>query len=196
MSLQLSTGRMASFSDGVIAVIITVMVLELKVPTHELPDLEALHNVLPMLMIYALSFVEVGIYWVNHHYLFDDVEQVSHGLLWANLVFLFTLSLIPFGTAWVGERGLTPFALSLYLICCALPAVSWIVLSIVISQRTHVPLAGSPIKLAVSLALYVGVIPVSYHSLAFSIELLAAVAVLWLIPPKRILEITRAKSNV
>lgn len=137
MSLQLTPGRMATFSDGVIAVIITVMVLELKVPARDLQDLYALRQVLPMLMIYALSFAEVGIYWVNHHYIVDDVEQVSHSLLWASMVFLFTLSLILFGTVWVGGRGLTPFALSLNLICCALPAVSWIVLSIVIRHRTH-----------------------------------------------------------
>src|ERR1700761_5665205 len=186
MSLQLTAGRMAAFSDGVIAVIITVMVFGLKVPAHDLQDLDALRNILPMLMIYALSFVEVGIYWVNHHYMVDNVEQVSHGLLWANLGFLFTLSLIPFGTAWVGERGLTPFGLSLYSICSALPAASWILLSIVVRHRTHLPLAGSPIKQATSSALYVGVIPVSYHSLTTAMVILAAVAVLWLIPPKRV----------
>jgi len=195
MSLQLTAGRMASFSDGVIAVIITVMVLDLKVPAHDLPDLVGLRRILPMLMIYALSFVEVGIYWVNHHYMVDDVEQISHGLLWANLVFLFTLSLIPFGTAWVGQRGLTPFALSLYVICCALPAVSWMVLSIVISRRTDMPFAGSPIKQAISSALYIGVIPVSYRSLAVAMVMLAAVSVLWLIPPKRVLQRTRAKHS-
>jgi uncharacterized membrane protein len=184
---------MAAFSDGVIAVIITVMVLELKVPAHDLHDLDAVREVFPMLVIYALSFVEVGIYWVNHHYMVDHVEQVSHGLLWANLVFLFTLSLIPFGTAWVGERGLTPFALSLYTICCALPAVSWIVLSLVVRHRTHIPLAGSPMKQATCSAVYVGVIPVSYHSLTTAMAMLAAVAILWLIPPKRAPEMTRAK---
>lgn len=191
MSLQLTAGRMTTFSDGVIAVIITVMVLDLKVPAHDLSDLDALRKVLPMLTIYTLSFVEVGIYWVNHHYMIDDVEQVSHGLLWANLGFLFTLSLIPFGTAWVGERGITPFALSIYLICCALPTVSWIVLSIVVRHRTHMPLAGSPIKQAISAALYIGVIPISYHSLPTAMVMIAAVAVLWLIPPRRVLETTQ-----
>jgi uncharacterized membrane protein len=156
---------------------------------------EGLRKVLPMLVIYALSFVEVGIYWVNHHYMVDDVERVSHGLLWANLGFLFSLSLIPFGTAWVGERGLTPFALSLYSICCALPAVSWIVLSIVVRHRAHMPLAGSPIKQATSSALYVGVIPVSYHSLTTAVVMLAAVAVLWLVPPKWVLAMTHAKQQ-
>jgi uncharacterized membrane protein len=191
MSLQLTTERMAAFSDGVIAVIITVMVLELKVPGHDLQDFDALRKVLPMLVIYALSFVEVGIYWVNHHYLIDDVKQVSHGLLWANLGFLFTLSLIPFGTAWVGERGLTPFALSLYLACCSLSAISWIVLAVVVRQRTQISLADSPIKQAISLALYLGVIPVSYHSVAAAMVMLTAVAVLWLIPPKRVMDMTR-----
>jgi len=192
MSLQLTAGRMAAFSDGVIAVIITVMVLELRVPAQDLPDVVALHKVLPMLVIYALSFVEVGIYWVNHHYMVDEVEQVSHGLLWANLGFLFTLSLIPFGTAWVGERGVTPFAVSLYSICCGLPAISWIVLSKLVRRRTRMRLAGSPIKQAVSSALYVGVIPVAYHSLKAAMLMLSAVAVLWLIPPKHVSELTRA----
>ena len=192
MSLQLTAGRMAAFSDGVIAVIITIMVLELRVPAQDLPDVEALHRVLPMLVIYALSFVEVGIYWVNHHYMVDEVEQVSHGLLWANLGFLFTLSLIPFGTAWVGERGVTPFAVSLYSICCGLPAVSWIVLSKLVRRRTRMRLAGSPIKQAVSSALYIGVIPIAYRSLTGAMLMLSAVAALWLIPPRRVSELTRA----
>src|SRR5947199_10116879 len=95
----------------------------------------------------------------------DEVEQVNHGLLWANLSFLFTLSLIPFETAWVGERGVTPFAVSFYSICCGLPAISWIVLSKLVRRRTCMRLAGSPIKQAVSSALYMGVVPVAYHSL-------------------------------
>src|SRR5882757_5915391 len=190
MSLPLTAGRMAALSDGVIAVVITIMVLELKIPERDLSDQEGLRKVAPMLMIYALSFVEVGIYWVNHHYLIDDVKRVSHGLLWANLGFLLTLSLIPFGTAWVGERGLTPFALSVYLVCCALSAISWIVLALVVRQRTQISLANSPVKQAMSLALYLGVIPVSYHSVAAAMVMLAAVAVLWLIPPKRVFETT------
>ena len=193
MSLQLTAGRMAAFSDGVIAVIITVMVLDLKVPAHNLSDLNAMRKVLPMVVIYALSFVEVGIYWVNHHYLIGELEKVSHGLLWANLGFLFTLSLIPFGTAWVGERGLTPFSLSVYLICCAVPAVSWIVLSIVVQRRTHVPV--SLLKQTASSALYVGVIPVSYRSLAAAMLMLSAVTVLWIIPPKRVREMTRVNDR-
>jgi uncharacterized membrane protein len=190
-SPHLTPERMAAFSDGVIAVIITIMVLELKAPGKEISDLDGLRKVLPLLIMYGLSFIEVGIYWVNHHYMLDDVEHVSHGLLWANLGFLFTLSLIPFGTAWVGERGLTPFAISLYSVCCALPAVSWFILSAVIGIHTHKPLAGNGLKQAVSSALYAGAIPVSYHSEKAAILMIATVSVLWLIPPRRVREMTR-----
>jgi uncharacterized membrane protein len=193
MSLQLTPGRMAAFSDGVIAVIITVMVLDLKVPARDLSDLEALRKVLPMLVIYALSFVEVGIYWVNHHYIVDEVEQVSHGLLWANLSLLFTLSFIPFGTAWIGERGVTPFSVSIYSICCALPAASWMVLSVFVRHRNPMRLGSSRIKQAISSVLYLGVIPVSRRSLGSALLMLVAVAVLWLIPPRRVWEMTRTK---
>lgn len=188
MPPTLTARRMETFSDGVIAVIITVMVLDLRVPVHGVPDLEALREVFPVLTVYALSFVEVGIYWVNHHYLLEGLDQVSHGLLWANLSFLFTLSLIPFGTAWVGERGISPFGLSVYLSCCAVPAVSWIVLSRGIQKRTHLAFGEHSGKQAISLVIYLGVIPVSRYSLTVSILMLATVAVLWLIPPKRALE--------
>lgn len=183
MSPPLTADRMAAFSDGVIAVIITVMILDLRVPAHDLPDLRALRQVLPILMVYVLSFVEVGIYWVNHHYLFDDVSQVNHGLLWANLGFLFTLSLIPFGTAWVGERGISPFSLSVYLVSCTIPAISWIVLSIAVGHA-RVITRDDYVKQVASLAIYIGVIPVSYHSSAAAIVMLAAVAILWIFPPK------------
>lgn len=186
MPSQLRSGRMAAFSDGVIAVIITVMVLELRVPAQNIPNMEGVRKVLPVFVIYVLSFVEVGIYWVNHHYMVDEVEQVSHDLLWGNLVFLFTLSLIPFGTAWVGERGLTPFGLSFYSICCALPAASWIVLSHRIRRRTGLSLGGDTTKQAISSLVYFAVIPIAYRSVGFALAMLVAVAALWLIPPKRV----------
>jgi uncharacterized membrane protein len=176
---QLSPGRMEAFSDGVIAVIITIMVLELKVPSaHEIPN-------------NLLSFIQTGIYWVNHHYLIDDVDQVSHGILWSNLAFLFTLSLIPFATNWVGERGVTSFSISLYAICCALPALAWIVLSNIICRRTGIPLAGSPVKQVISAVLYLGAIPVSHLSPLAAIGMIVVVAILWLIPPQKVIELTR-----
>ncbi len=102
----LSPARLEAFSDGVIAVIITIMVLELKVPV--LDGIAGLRAVLPTLILYLLSFLQVGIYWVNHHYLIDEADSVSHSTLWANLVFLFFLSLFPFATAWVGEKHMSP----------------------------------------------------------------------------------------
>jgi uncharacterized membrane protein len=190
---QLSPGRMEAFSDGVIAVIITIMVLELKVPSaHEIPNNTiALSGDLKLLLIYLLSFIQTGIYWVNHHYLIDDVDQVSHGILWSNLAFLFTLSLIPFATNWVGERGVTSFSISLYAICCALPALAWIVLSNIICRRTGIPLAGSPVKQVISAVLYLGAIPVSHLSPLAAIGMIVVVAILWLIPPQKVIELTR-----
>ena len=100
----LSPARLEAFSDGVIAVIITILVLELRVP--EPNGLAGLRVVLPAVFLYLLTFVQIGIYWVNHHYLVDEVETVSHGILWSNLMFLFCLSLFPFATEWIGIKGL------------------------------------------------------------------------------------------
>lgn len=196
MPRDLSPSRLEAFSDGVIAVIITIMVLDLRVPSmHETSNnFDALRGDLKLVLIYLLSFVQTGIYWVNHHYLIDDVEEISHGILWSNLAFLFALSLIPFATNWVGERGITPFAISLYSVCSALPSIAWIVLSAVICRRSGQPLAGSPGKQFISAALYIGAIPVSYKSPLAAIAMIVTVAILWLIPPRRILERTRANT--
>ena len=187
---------MEAFSDGVIAVIITIMVLELRVPAHELSNFKAVHSVFPMLVIYALSFVHVGIYWVNHHYILEDLPGVTHGILWANLAFLFTLSLIPFATAWVGERGLTPFAIALYSICCELPAISWLVLSTTIGRRTGKRLTGSPGKQVASSALYLGAIAVAYYSPTAAIAMIATAAAIWLFPPRHVLHAMRDARNL
>jgi uncharacterized membrane protein len=109
---NLSPARLEAFSDGVIAVIITIMVLELKVPASD--GVTGLRAVLPTVFLYLLTFVQVGIYWVNHHYLVDEVETVSHGILWSNLIFLFCLSLFPFVTDWIGIKGLSSFSTALY----------------------------------------------------------------------------------
>lgn len=186
MPRHLSSSRLEAFSDGVIAVIITIMVLDLRVPsTRELPNGAAIRADLKLILVYLLSFVETGIYWVNHHYLIDDVEEVSHGILWANLAFLFTLSLIPFATSWVGERGASSFSIALYAVASALPAVTWFLLSSIICRRSGVPLAGSPAKQAVSSVLYLGAIPVAYLRPGLAIAMLVIVAILWLLPPAR-----------
>ena len=123
MSRQsLSPARLEAFSDGVIAVIITIMVLELKVPTAE--GIAGLRVVAPTILLYLLTFIQIGIYWVNHHYLIDEVGKVGHATLWANLIFLFCLSLFPFATDWIGVKGLSPFSTALYAMTSILPAVS------------------------------------------------------------------------
>jgi uncharacterized membrane protein len=189
MPERLSPSRLEAFSDGVIAVIITIMVLELRVPSaRDATNLAALHIDLRLVLIYLLSFVQAGIYWVNHHYLIDDVEQVSHGLLWSNLAFLFSLSLIPFATNWVGVRGITPFAIALYSALCAFPALSWIVLSTIVCRNSGKPLAGSPAKQLVSTCLYLGAIPMAYRSQLTAIAMIVTVAILWLLPPRRLAE--------
>jgi uncharacterized membrane protein len=189
---HLTPARMEAFSDGVIAVIITIMVLDLRVPTlAATPNNSlALHADLKLVLIYLLSFVQTGIYWVNHHYLTDDIKHVTHGILWANLALLFSLSLIPFATNWIGERGITPFSVALYSFCCALPALAWSVLAIQIHHRSGKPLTGSPTRQIVSSCLYLGAIFVAYLSPVLAIAMVCAVTILWLLPPRRVIENT------
>ena len=185
----MNSSRLEAFSDGVIAVIITIMVLDLRVPSmHELGNAAALHADLKLILIYLLSFVQIGIYWVNHHYLIDDVEQVSHGILWANLAFLFALSLFPFATNWVAQRGISPFSIALYAVASVLPAITWVVLSHIICRHCGIPPAGSRPKQFVSASLYLAAIPVAcYHPLV-AIGMIVLVAILWLFPPQRLRE--------
>ena len=192
MSKPLSPGRLEAFSDGVIAVIITIMVLELHVPSQDVSNLDGLRALVPLLTVYLLSFAQTGIYWVNHHYLVDDLDHVTHSILWSNLAFLFCLSLIPFATTWIGNRGISPFAVSLYAVTCALPAVAWIILSTAICRTTGQPLASSPIKQILSTSLYLGAVPVSYWSPNTALGMIALVAVLWLLPPRKVVEQTRS----
>ena len=177
---------MEAFSDGVIAVIITIMVLELHVPAEHVSNLDGLRAIAPTLFIYLLSFVQVGIYWVNHHYLIDDAEQSTHGILWANLSFLFCLSLFPFAARWVGERGISSFSIALYAVVSVLPAITWMVLSYIICQTSGIKSADGPAKQFTSSALYLGAIPVAFLSPYASLGMLILVAVLWLVPPRRL----------
>ena len=135
MSRQnLSPARLEAFSDGVIAVIITIMVLELKVPAHD--GMDGLREVVPTVLLYLLTFIQVGIYWVQHHYLVDEVETVGHGILWANLIFLFCLSLFPVATDWIGTKGLTPFSTALYAAVSILPGVSYTALWVQVRKKS------------------------------------------------------------
>lgn len=195
MSDSLSRSRLDSFSDGVLAVIITIMVLELKVPAvHEMSDKAALLGDLKVSAIYLLSFVQVGIYWVNHHYLLDDLETVSHGVLWANLGLLFALSLIPFGLQWIGTRGITPVAVAVYSGCYLLPAWAWVVLAKTVQERTGVPPAAGLRKQIVSVMLSVAAVPVALRFPITALSFNAIVALLWLSPPPRIVEKTRGQA--
>ena len=191
---SLTRSRMDSFSDGVIAVIITIMVLELKVPsTHEMTTAQALRTDLKMGAVYLLSFVQTGIYWVNHHYLLDDLEQVSHGILWANLALLFCLSLIPFGTEWIAVRGLEPVPTAVYVVCFFLPAIAWAVLARIISRCTGVRPAAGPLKQALSTIGSGAAIGVAFLSPIAALAIIAAIAIWWLFPPPRVAEKMHAR---
>jgi uncharacterized membrane protein len=196
MPRDLNSSRLEAFSDGVIAVIITIMVLDLRVPsTRQLGNADALRADLKLILVYLLSFVQTGIYWVNHHYLIDDVEEVSHGILWANLAFLFTLSLFPFATNWVGERGVSSFSIALYAVVSVLPAVTWVVLSNIICRHCGIPPAGSRTKQLVSTSLYIAAIPTACYHPLIAIGMIALVAVLWLVPPRRLQTATMSQPS-
>ncbi len=178
----ISPARLEAFSDGVIAVIITIMVLELKVPR---PDgLAGLRVVLPAVLLYLLTFVQIGIYWVNHHYLVDEVETVSHGILWANLVFLFCLSLFPLATDWIGVKGVSSFTTALYAAVSIFPGLGYMLLWIQVRSQSAAPPHASWGKQIASVLLYLTAIPVAYYRPAASMALIGIVAVLWLLPPK------------
>lgn len=178
----LSPGRLEAFSDGVIAVIITIMVLELKVPR---PDgIAGLREALPVIFLYLLTFVQIGIYWVNHHYLVDGVEKVSHGILWANLIFLFCLSLFPFATDWIGVKGLSSFNTALYAAVSIFPGLGYMALWTQIRAQNGTSPDANWGKQIASVSLYLAAIPVAYYRPAASLVLIGIVAVLWLLPPK------------
>jgi uncharacterized membrane protein len=182
VSRNLSPARLEAFSDGVIAVIITIMVLELKVPG---PDgMAGVRAVLPTIFLYLLTFVQIGIYWVNHHYLVDEVETVSHGILWANLMFLFSLSLFPFATDWVGVKGLSSFSTALYAAVSIFPGAAFMALWSRIRAQSAAPAHASWGKQIASISLYLAAIPAAYYRPAASLALIGIVAVLWLLPPK------------
>jgi len=178
-----STARLEAFSDGVIAVIITILVLELKVPARD--GWLGLWAVWPMLFLYLLTFVQVGIYWVNHHYLTDEAETVTHGILWSNLVFLFCLSLFPFATEWVGAKGLTEFSAALYSVVSLLPGMSYAVLAGQVRETSTVPPRFSKAKQFTSVALYLVAVAAAYVRPWLALVLLSAVAVMWMVPPRR-----------
>ena len=181
--------RLEAFSDGVIAIIITIMVLELKVP-HGV-ELAALKPLLPVFLSYVLSFIYVGIYWNNHHHLLHTAQHVSGGIMWANLHLLFWLSLIPFVTGWMGENHFAALPTSLYGVVLLMAAFAYLILQrAIIARQGHGSLLagaiGSDWKGKLSILCYFAAIGLAFVNQWLSDALYVFVAVMWLIPDRRV----------
>jgi len=181
--------RLEAFSDGVLAIIITIMVLELKVPHGE--DLSALQPLLPVFFSYILSFVYIGIYWNNHHHMLHTTGHVSGGVLWANLHLLFWLSLLPFVTGWMGENHFAPLPTAFYGFVLLMAGIAYWVLArtIIVGEGEKSLLAkaiGKQHKENLSIALYALAIPLSFLNQWIAQSLYILVAFMWLVPDKRI----------
>jgi uncharacterized membrane protein len=181
--------RLEAFSDGVIAIIITIMVLELKVPKTD--SLESLQHLLPVFLSYVLSFVYLGIYWNNHHHMLHTVSKVSGAILWANLHLLFWLSMVPFATGWMGENNFSKLPTLLYGVTLLMAAISYFIMQIVIinSQGKDSLLKkalGRDTKGKISPLLYLAAIGLTFVSEWIALALYALVALIWLVPDKRI----------
>jgi uncharacterized membrane protein len=182
--------RLEAFSDGVIAIIITIMVLELRVPA-DANSLAALKELLPVFLSYVLSFIYVGIYWNNHHHMFHSTRHVTGGILWANLHLLFWLSLFPFTTAWVGKNHLAPTPTAVYGFVLLMAAIAYYVLqhAIIVQQGRNSLLAaaiGRDWKGKLSIVFYLLAIPLAFVSPWIASGLFIFVAILWLVPDRRI----------
>jgi uncharacterized membrane protein len=184
----MTTTRLEAFSDGVMAVLITIMVLELKAPHGA--DLAALRPLLPTFLVYVLSFIILGIYWNNHHHLMQVTRRISGGVLWPNLHLLFWLSLIPFTTNWMGDNPFAPVPTALYgavLLCTAL--AWWILQNCIISvEGPQSPLAaavGRDHKAKASLAMYIAAVPLAFVRPWIADLLYVTVALVWLVPDRR-----------
>ena len=185
----MGTSRLEAFSDAVIAIIITVMVLEIRAPGGS--ELPALHPLVPVFLSYVLSFVYLGIYWNNHHHMLHVTERVSGGVLWANLHLLFWLSLVPFVTAWMGENRFAPTPTALYGLVLLMAAIAYYILqrAILVRQGPDSLLAralGRDLKGRLSPLLYIIAIPSAFLSQWIAGGLYVAVALMWLVPDRRI----------
>ena len=181
-------GRLEAFSDGVIAIIITIMVLDLKVP-HE-ASWRALGPLIPVFLSYVLSFVFLGIYWSNHHHLFQAVQRIDGRILWANLHLLFWLSLTPFVTGWMGEN-FGPWPVAAYGVVLMLAAVAYYILARALishhGKSSAIAIAlGSDFKGKVSIVIYAVAIPLAFWNAWAACALYVLVAIIWLIPDRRI----------
>lgn len=185
----MSKGRLEAFSDGVIAILITIMVLELRAPEGAEPA--ALRPLMPHLLSYVLSFIYLGIYWTNHHHLLQATRHVNGRVLWANLHLLFWLSLIPFATAWMGGNSWGAWTLALYGLVLLCAAIAYYILTraliILHGRDSSIAVAlGRDFKGKISVLLYLVAIPSSFLSSALAGAIYVLVAVMWLVPDRRI----------
>ncbi len=181
-------GRLEAFSDGVIAIIITVMVLEMKVPHGE--EWSALLPVIPVFISYVLSFIYLGIYWNNHHHMLHATHRVDGSVLWANLHLLFWLSLVPFVTSWMGENHFAPIPVVLYGVDLLAAAIAYYILArtLVAVNGKDSPIAvalGNDFKGKISMVIYVAAIVAAFFTAWAALILYAVVAVIWLVPDRR-----------
>ncbi len=185
----MSKNRLEAFSDGVLAIIITIMVLEMK-PPHT-ADFAALSSLIPVFLSYVLSFLYLGIYWNNHHHLLHTVRRVSGTILWANLHLLFWLSLFPFVTAWMGEQPFVSFTTALYGVPLLMAALAyWLLQKAIINKHGPKSLLaeaiGKDLKGKLSIVLYAVAVPTAFVQTWIAYAIYILVAIMWLIPDKRI----------
>jgi TMEM175 potassium channel family protein len=185
----MTKSRLEAFSDGVIAILITIMVLELGIPHGT--DLAALGPLVPVLVAYVLSFAFLGIYWVNHHHLMQAAHHVDGRILWANLHLLFWLSLVPFGTAWIGENNFAPVPMAAYGVILLMSAMAYFLLVRALIRREGpdsiiATAIGRDTKGVISPLLYVIAIPVALFAPWLSFVIYVAVALIWVVPDMRI----------
>jgi uncharacterized membrane protein len=185
----MNKGRLEAFSDGVIAIIITIMVLEITLPRGT--DWAALQPMLPVFGTYVLSFVFVGIYWNNHHHLLHAAREVNGGILWANLHLLFWLSLVPFVTGWMGENHFPSLPVALYGFVLLMAGVAYYILTHALIRHhgrdSKLALAvGKDVKGVISVLLCAAAIPLSFANRRVALGIYVLVAVMWLVPDRRI----------
>ncbi|HUO19059.1 MAG TPA: TMEM175 family protein [Steroidobacteraceae bacterium] len=193
----MNTARLEAFTDGVVAIIITIMVLEIRVPHGA--DLAALRADVPVLLAYVLSYVNVGIFWNNHHHMLHVTERVNGRVLWANLALLFWLSLVPFVIRWIDEAGFVPAPVAAYGVVLACAAVSYTVLQAQIiaanGRDSRLALAtGKDFKGKLSVVLYVAAVVLAFLRPWLAIVLYVTVALIWLVPDTRIESLVKARS--
>ncbi|MBL7685641.1 MAG: DUF1211 domain-containing protein [Deltaproteobacteria bacterium] len=185
----MNKNRLEAFSDGVIAIIITIMVLEMKIPHGE--DLNSLLPLIPTFTSYVLSFIYVGIYWNNHHHMLHAAQHVNGAVLWANLHLLFWLSLFPFVCGWMGENHLAKIPTAAYGIVLFMAGTAYYILSrlLITSHGSHSLIAkalGSNFKAKLSLVLYLISVPIAFIYPILSFLMYISVAMMWLVPDRRI----------